>query len=472
MLLAKRLTQLRKLGRAVSATELLEHYRAFSRSRREFIKNLGYGAAAVGAMPLLNACSSGGSAGPLSDFPRIAIVGGGMAGLNAAYNLQRSGIRAHVYEATSRAGGRMYSAADIMSSGLITELGGEFIDSIHDDMLALASEFGLELLDTQAPSEQSLITGYFFDGQYYSEAQVIEAFAPLAASISADYDSTGEIVDFQNEGGATALDRTSIAEYLEQIGATGFIRKLLDVAYLTEYGLENDQQSSLNLIFLIGTDQDSFEIFGESDERYKIKGGNQRIIDELANRLADQISFEFKLEALRQKGAGYALAFQSPSGTKEIDADFVILTIPFTLLRQVDLQIELPAFKSTVINQLSYGTNAKILVGFSNRIWRDLGLNGEIFTDENFQLCWDNSQLQAGESGGITFYSGGRAGLEVGSGSAEQQASRLMTGFEKALPGASAARNGRASRFHWPTFPFTLGSYAAYRPGDWTTIAG
>ena len=33
-------------------------------------------------------------------------------------------------------------------------------------------------------------------------------------------------------------------------------------------------------------------------------------------------------------------------------------------------------------------------------------------------------------------------------------------------------RNGKVSRFHWPTFPWTKSAYSCYKPGQWTTIAG
>jgi monoamine oxidase len=89
-----------------------------------------------------------------------------------------------------------------------------------------------------------------------------------------------------------------------------------------------------------------------------------------------------------------------------------------------------------------------------------------------FQLAWANSLLQPGTSGGLTLYSGGKLAIDVGQGSAEAAAARLMPGIERAYPGSTAQRNGKVSRFHWPTFPWTKGSYSCYRPGQWTTIAG
>ena len=80
--------------------------------------------------------------------------------------------------------------------------------------------------------------------------------------------------------------------------------------------------------------------------------------------------------------------------------------------------------------------------------------------------------MQPGPAGALTLYSGGKLALAAGEGTAEQAAVRLMAGIERAFPGATKARNGKVSRFHWPTFPWTKGSYACYKPGQWTTIAG
>ncbi len=440
-------------------------------SRRDFLKVSSGAVAALGMAysPLINAAARH------LDGPRIAIIGAGIAGLNAAYTLKKAGIHAALYEANTRAGGRIYTARNIVAPGLTTELGGEFIDSGHEDMLQLASEFGLELLDRELPAEAVLKSGYFFAGQHYTETQIIEAFRPLAARIQADTETLGEIVDFENEGNATRLDNMSIAEYLESIGATGWIRDLLTVAYVTEYGLEADHQSALNLIFLISTDvsNNKFAVFGDSDERYKIKGGNQRITSALEQRLRGQIHLGYRLEAIAEKKTGFVLVFQAPSGrVRDIRVDVVIMTLPFSVLRDVDMRVDLPGFKRRAIAELGYGTNAKVLVGMQQRIWRNQGYQGDILTDEAFQLAWDNSQLQPGVEGGLTLYSGGRAGLKVGKGTPLQQADRLMVGVEKAFPGVNALRNGRVARFHWPSFPYAKASYACYKPGQWTTIAG
>jgi monoamine oxidase len=441
-------------------------------TRRKFLQTSAAVAATFGA---------GALAGPLGPAvwgaetraARVAIVGGGIAGLNAAYLLRKTGIRAAVYDAAQRTGGRMFSRPGALAPGLVTEFGGEFINSDHDDVLALVREFDLPLMDMEAPGEAQLADTYVFGGQHRTEAQVIEAFRPVARRVAADVARLPDPIDFQHPG-AVALDRVSLAEYLRRVGATGWIGQLLEVAYVTEFGLDAGEQSALNFITLIGTDlREGFEIVGDSDERYKVRGGNQQIVDGLARRLDGQIRLGHRLVALRRRGAGFTLTFERRgAGTVETAADVVVVAIPFTLLRDVAIGVELPAFKRRAIRELGYGTNAKLMLGLLERPWRARGRSGAAYSDAGFQLCWDNSRGQSGPLGGVTLYSGGRPGLDVGRGTAEAQAARLLPGVEQTLPGVAAARSGPAARWHWPTYPFTRASYACYKPGQWTTIRG
>ena len=449
-------------------------------TRRRFLRD----SAAATAATLVAGCGrtetppagSGTPSGPTGP-PRIAIVGAGIAGLNAAYKLQQAGLTATIFEGSNRTGGRMFTAKDLLADGLTTELGGEFIDSNHEEMLNLMTEFGLERLDTRAPAVASLKPEtYFVNGRHYTQAQATRAFVPIAERILKDYEALGD-VDYQTEGGGTAIDRQSITEYLDGIGVTGWMRELLDVAYVTEYGLDAGEQSALNFVFLIGSgdkleDTDAFALLGESDERYKVRGGNQQIVDELARRVAPQIRPLHRLEAIRSRGEGFTLTFQTDGKAIDQDADVVILTVPFSILREVKMEVALPPLKTKAIQELGYGANAKVLVGFRSRPWEKLGYSGATYTDEMFQLAWANSLLQPGAAGGLTLYSGGKLALDAGQGTAEEVATRLMQGVERAYPGATRERNGKVSRFHWPTFPWTKGSYSCYKPGQWTTIAG
>ena len=73
----------------------------------------------------------------------------------------------------------------------------------------------------------------------------------------------------------------------------------------------------------------------------------------------------------------------------------------------------------------------------------------------------------------ITNFTGGAPGVALGAGSAREQADRVARELDSVFPGLAAARAGATEvRFHWPSHPWTLGSYASYRVGQWTGIAG
>ncbi|HKS15736.1 MAG TPA: NAD(P)/FAD-dependent oxidoreductase, partial [Planctomycetota bacterium] len=344
----------------------------------------------------------------------------------------------------------------------------------HLDLLALCKEFDLELWDVDESHRTLVKDVYFFDGRRVAEKEVVESFQPLVRRMKTDIDGLGDSVSFENPGGAAALDRMSIAEYLDKAGVRGWFRSLVETAFVTEYGMEADRQSSLNMLFMVSTElSDKFEPFGESDERYKVRGGNMRVCSELARRLESFIHLERRLEAVRSRGEGFTLVFRDPQGrAHDVNADYVILTLPFTTLRSVDLGVELPAVKRKAIAELGYGNSSKLLFGVSRRVWNAQGSRGDCFTDEPFQMAWDNSLCQPGDAGGMTVFQGGRRVDELGKGTAEAQVARLVPGVEKVYPGVAAALNGKASRFMWPTHPHALGGYACYQPGQWTTIAG
>lgn len=455
---------------ADEAVEMLAERQASQQSRRQFLTQTAAAGALLTVPDLFEVFAQ-----ERVDGPRVGIVGAGIAGLNCAHKLRKAGLtNVRIYEASSRSGGRMFSNTDLLGKGITTELGAEFIDSGHTEMLNLVKEFKLSMYDFNELSSKTKDEAFFFNGAHRTEAQVVQAFVPLAKKIAADYDSLGEEISYRDHGGGQALDRMSIAQYLDHIGAKGWIRELLDVAYVTEYGLEADQQSALNLILLIGTDTaDGFEAFGESDERYTVKGGNDRVTRELTKKLDGSIELRHRLTAIAPKGGGFRLTFEGPNKTAlDRDFDIVVLTLPFTMLREVDIRVPLPEVKRRAIKELGYGTNAKVFAGFSKRHWRTLGYGGNTLSDERFQLCWDNAAMQPTTASGITFYSGGALGVEAGKGTAREAVDRYLPGFEKAYPGSTSRFNGKVSRFHWPSYAFVKASYACYKPGQWTTIGG
>lgn len=465
--------------------------------RRDFLKvALGTaGLAALSGVTSVEVLAAGAA-------PRIAIVGGGLAGLTVAHYLKRAGYRATIYEASSgNAWGRIQTRH--ASNGLTAELGGEFIDSNHADMLRLAREFRLPLIDIAANVRRGRLSGdtFYFNGQEYSEAEVIRAFRSvngrfsINGRIAADAASLPDEITYRTQPLTpvlTTLDRISIDEYLTRhlhLTNADLIYRLLTAAYTSEFGLATGDQSALNLLTMIDSDvRSGFKVFGDSDERFKIRGGNARLIEAMTRRLTSQIETGRKLQAIRPQGSGFALHFDAG---REITADFLILALPFSTLRGVDLiALDLTPKKRLAITDLGYGTNAKLLLDVRSRVWRKQHRSGYLF-NEAVQNGWDNSLGQNGDrgAGSYTVFIGGESGEELGrdrgydavrSGhdnrsdttapSPHAQSpyaealNRAFSGFGNAVTASQA--------INWTDNPLSRGSYAAYRPGQWTTLAG
>jgi len=461
----------RRSGEPLDAVIERERELRVDRARRRFLgQSIG-----VSAALMLGACARTPSrTGTAADD--VVIVGAGVAGLTAAWRLRQAGVGVRIYEAQERIGGRMFSLRNHFADGQVCELGGELIDTGHVRIQALAAELGLVLDDLSKDPTAAYGDIWFCEGRRRSEEEILVAFAPLAAAIARDAETIPDAqITYSAPGGVEALDRETMTAWLDRNGASGWLRTLIEVAYTTEMGLQCDEQSALNFLTFIDPDTSKFLIFGESDERFHVRGGNDLIVQGLGAKLTDAITTGCVLESLRQSPDGmYTLSFKRGAGATEVRARRVVLAMPFTTLRRVRIDVEMPAVKRRAISELRYGTNAKLMIGFNERVWSTRHhSSGNTYSDLPLQTTWETSRMQPGAAGILTNFTGGRHGIEIGEGTPKQQADTATQHLEAIFPGISQARAGaREARFHWPSFPWTLGSYACFTPGQWTTIRG
>jgi monoamine oxidase len=274
------------------------------------------------------------------------------------------------------------------------------------------------------------------------------------------------------------LDGMSIADWIGAYvpgGRTSNLGQLLDVAYNIEYGAETSDQSSLNMLYLLGySGQGQLRIFGPSNEKYHVVGGNDQIAQGMADALTGQITTGSELIAVAHNADGtYAATFQQGSRTRTVTADKLVLALPFSILRSVDVTgAGFNDVKRRAINELGMGTNAKLHLQFSDRHWYGLGNNGNTYADTGYQDTWEVTRAQPGASGILVDYTGGTIGASFGSGSPTVRAKQFLAQLEPVLPGITAKWNGRATVDFWTGYPWTKGSYSYWKVGQYTSIAG
>jgi monoamine oxidase len=177
------------------------------------------------------------------------------------------------------------------------------------------------------------------------------------------------------------------------------------------------------------------------------------------------------LRGVRRERHGYELHFD---GHRPVHCDLVILTLPFTTLREVDLSdAGLSRHKLAAIHQLAMGFDSKVLVQYDRRPWRMHGWSSFMTSADPDFDTWESSAMEPGRSGLITVYAGGRTGrgwvAPTPHGPTPAALRDAVLGrIDQALPGSAKHFNGHSWADLWPHDPWTRGSYAAFGPGQYT----
>jgi monoamine oxidase len=452
-------------------TPLASRLEDLALSRRQFLGAAGAAALSATAWaPRARAAAPG----------RVVVVGGGLAGLTCAYRLRQAGVVAEIHEASDRLGGRCWSIRGTFGNGLVAEHGGELIDTGHVEIRQLAKELGLELDNLLQGETNGTDPLYFFDDRPYTYAEASEDFNAVYQKLHKDVSAASYPTTYSiSTPRGRELDAMTIVEWIEESVAGGLSSRfgqLLDVAYNIEFGAECSDQSALNLLYLLGyIGQGRLRLFGQSNEKYHVRGGNDQIAAALADPLAGQITMESELVAIRLTSAGgYALTFREGGTAKTVTADRVVLALPFSIMRRsVDWsKAGFSAVKARAIRELGMGTNSKLNVGFTSRYWRTLGCNGDTYSDTGYQATWEVSRAQPGTPGILVDYTGGRIGDSFRAGTPDSRAQQFLAQLEPVLPGIADRWNGTATVDYWAGYPWTLGSYSYYKPGQYTRFGG
>lgn len=435
------------------------------------------GGAALGA---LAAAPGWAAAAARATAPRIAVVGAGLAGLTAAWTLRRAGLDCTVYEGAQRVGGRCYSERSAFEQQQVAERGGEFIDSAHEEIIALCGALGLELDDVLAAEAPGTAPLAWLDGAAYSPEEATRDFQPVHRVVQHQARAMGQSYGYRGASkAARALDRLSVAQWIDRHvpgGRASRLGRSLDNAYTEEFAADTARISAVSVVATLAVSEaDRFEPYAGSDQRYHVRGGNDRIVTRLTGDLDGRVTTGARLAGLdRIAGGRLSLALRDAAGDRTEQYDRVILALPFSTLRDLDLsRAGFRPLKLRAIRELPMGASTKLQLQFRNRFWNAQGNNGTVVMDAApFHSTWEPTRGQAGEAGILNFWSGGSLALAVGAGEAQALAARAADDLARALPGAPEAWNGRVIRDAWSSNPWSRGSYAYYPVGYATSVLG
>jgi monoamine oxidase len=304
---------------------------------------------------------------------KVIVIGAGMAGLTAAYELLRAGHDPLILEGQQRVGGRVYTLREPFSDGLYAEAGAMRIPRRHDLTLGYIEHFGLPLRPFTMGNPEAY---YYLHGE---RCRIREAAAdPARLGFPCHPHEAGlahgrlwetalePLLGRLREHGDAAWDEI-VAEY-DQYSTREFLEKCgWSNGAIEMFGLLADQEALMNASFL--------ELFREEAGGYysdmvAIDGGLDRLPRAFLPELRSRINFGAKMVALSQDEASVTVHYQTLAGRQSVKGDYALVTIPFPLLRHV----ETPGFsraKERAIRQLHYDASAKIFFQCRRRFWED-----------------------------------------------------------------------------------------------------
>jgi monoamine oxidase len=403
----------------------------------------------------------------------VTVIGAGLAGLSAAYDLHRLGWQVTVLEARDRVGGRVYTLRNF-SNGLVAEGGGEFIEESHTRMLAYADQFHLLLGRVGSWQGQARDWGAF-EGKAGPKSDARIWGVNLHDEVEKIWLALAELGELvpdpsqpQTAHGADVLDTKSTADWIDSLDAHPLAKKEFIQHIRAEYTCEPQRQSLLDLARNVSMYYTTLE----RKLNYRVIGGNDQIPRALAAALPD-VRFNAPVTSIRVLPDEVTVTYQHGNSYQTVSSAFAVLAIPLTTARLIEFHPPLPEAHRRMVNELSYGAVTKVLIEYRRRFWDDKGWNGRLSTDAPIVYTWHATNHIENEHGILTVYTGGDPAAKLAALSDEERIQLAVAEIEKLFSGSSDLIECTAT-VAWPKEAYTRGSYAALAPGQvtahWKTL--
>ncbi|MEM8642974.1 MAG: FAD-dependent oxidoreductase [Cyanobacteria bacterium P01_G01_bin.54] len=397
---------------------------------------------------------------------KIVVIGAGLAGLAAAHQLTQAGHSVKVLEARPRPGGRVHTLREPFTNGLYAEAGAFWIADNHDLTLKYVNLFELPLVPNTV---RNVFANYYGRGQhlqladlaklpyqlYPQEADLdfselfINYFGP-ALQVVGDTDLTGPIAP-----ALASYDRLTVTDYLRQQGASSEAIALLRLGYLDVWGNGIDTYSVLQLLRDLA--------LNTAPTYYQIQGGNDRLPQAMAASLSDQIIYQTAVTQIVQDDQGVRVTFLEQDSPQTFLGDYVICTVPFSVIKRIQVSPGLSAEKQQAIDNLDYTSVTRVLMQTRRKFWQDQGKSGYTATDLPVGLVGDATFSQAGTSGILESLMTGDRARQASAIAASKRTDFVMPYLEAIYPDVQP-QVVTSTSISWDEQEWSKGGYVWFQP--------
>ena len=449
-------------------------------SRRHFLQAIASGA---GVLATTAATRSLSALLPLrrSTAPkRIVVIGAGLGGLAAAYELHRAGHTITVLEARPVPGGRVRTLRDGFGDGQYAEAGGQAYFPVPENYAArYIEEFGLSRL----PGGRGGLTSLWYLGgrsirpqtgsatnwpiDLTADEQQLGVDGMRQKYLTPALDELAALLDpAKHSWSSEAIDRfdnMSFAELLRSRGASPAAIELLRIADSDYVGEGADAYSSLDMLGHVYNVRAAGRFLRGAF--IQILGGNDLLPRAFADRLGNRLRYNAVVNRIERTETGVTVRFQQSGREASVAGDFAVCAIPFSVLRSLTVTPAFSSGKAMAIRELSHTSVARTYIQCKHRFWGDQGFSGSASTDLPTTYFWESTAGQPGARGILHGYiMGPHARAFTRLGSAERR-TFAMDQARAVFPDVTTQAE-MVQSISWDEEPYSRGDYAFLRPGD------
>lgn len=419
--------------------------------------------------------ASGDGLEPKGRPKKVVVIGAGVAGLAAGYELTQAGHDVTVLEARGRAGGRVETMRAQFSDGLYAEAGAMNVYDTHDWTLKYIKLFGLTL-DASAPS--TLASVVYLRGRRLISKQGQAVEYPL--DLTAEEKRLGrrgmwekyvlsvakDVGDYDAPNWPTPAllkyDRMTFTEYLRAQGASPAAAELLGLGALGAFG---DGAGAVSALLLLR------EIAHRSriKQNYYIRGGTDLLPRAFAAKLSDRIRYGAPVVGVEQDSNRVTVAYLHAGARESVAADRIVCAIPFSVLRRVKVSHGFSPEKRRAVDEMPYTSVTRAYLQTSSKFWFEEGLTGSATTDLSNMLVFDGAPGQSPKRGIIEAYFAGPQARRLTAMSEGERVLSTLALMEKVHPRVRREFEVGATKC-WDEDEWARGGYAWYKPGQMSSI--
>lgn len=441
--------------------------------RRDFLKQTVVAAAALSASSLDPLAFGQRSLERRGTPKKVIIIGGGLAGLSAAYELTRAGHDAIILEAQSHVGGRVQTLRGYFADGLYAELGATFVSDAHDLTIKYCKLFGLQL----EPAATKLPSVYHLRGKRIKNQGAVEWGLNLTAEekklglnglwskyVTPVLTQMGNLAEAGwSHDSFRKYDRISFAEFLRQQGASSDAVRLMTLGYYSDRELrDSSYDSALQWLRNDALHRNQKGEFG-------IKGGNDQLPKAFAARLADKIRYGAPVVSIEHDARKVRVTFLQGDAPQTVTGDRLVCAIPLTLLRRIEIAPRFSPEKQIAIEQTPYNSVSRVFLQSRKRFWIDEGASGRATTDLPLMKLRHTTLIQVGTRGILNSYTEGEQARGVMALREDERLSSTRGQIERIYPGMRENYEGGKSKC-WDEDEWARGAYTLFSAGQMSSL--